>query len=195
MRFHNSLDNILGNPVRLRVLRALARSPSQGFTGRELARACGSSPSQAILALQTLEDAGVVTREVAGPSHVWRLSIDHVLSKQLVDLFSQEQRALSVLKAELRAAVARIPLQRAILFGSIARDEEGPSSDVDLFVQVRNPHEKIQAEEVLSSASPRFAVKFGNPLSALVLTNTQVRESSNPSLMRNIMTEGQSVVP
>jgi len=195
MRFHNSLDGILGNPVRLRVLRALARSPSQGFTGRELARDCKASPSQTILALQTLEDAGVVTREVAGPSHVWRISNDHVLSDQLITLFEHEQRALSVLKTELRAAVARIPVQRAILFGSVTRDEERPASDVDLFVQVRTPHDKIRAEEVLSSASPKFAVKFGNPLSSLVLTSTQVRESSNPSLMRSIMTEGQSIAP
>jgi|SRR5271157_776244 len=195
MRFHNTLDGILGNPVRLRVLRALARSPSQGFTGRQLARDCKFSPSQTILALQSLEDSGVVTREVVGPSHVWRLSSHHVLSEQLIHLFEQEQRALTVLKSELRAAVSRFPVQRAILFGSIVRDDERPASDVDLFVQVKTPHDKVRAEEILSSVSPKFALKFGNPLSSLVLTDAQVRQSSNPSLMQSITDEGQSVAP
>jgi len=195
MRFHNCLDGLLGNPVRLRVLRALARSPSQGFTGRELARNCNSSPSQTILALKSLEASGVVTREVAGPSHVWRLSSHHVLSGQLINLFEQEQGALAVLKSELRSAVSRVPVQRAILFGSVVRGEERPASDIDLFVQVRTEQDKIRAEEVLSSASPRFARKFGNPLSSLVLTGAELRRSRNPSLMRNLMSEGQQVAP
>ncbi|MCI4352711.1 MAG: nucleotidyltransferase domain-containing protein [Thermoplasmata archaeon] len=117
-----------------------------------------------------------------------------MLSEQLINLFEQEQGALSVLKSELRAAVAHIPVQRAILFGSVVRDEERPASDVDLFVQVRTSRDKIRAEEALSSASPKFALKFGNSLSSLVLTNNQVRQF-NPSLMQSITSEGQPVAP
>jgi predicted nucleotidyltransferase len=195
MRFHNPFDDILGNPVKLRALRVLSRAPAQGFTGRELAGDCDTSPSQMILALQSLEESGVVTRQVIGPSHVWRLSTSHLLSEQLVRLFEQERLALPVLKAELRSVVAGMPIRRAILFGSVARSEERPTSDVDLFVQVRSVDDKIRIEEVLSSASPKFALKFGNPLSSLVLTDAQIRERTNPPLVNNILNEGQEVAP
>lgn len=195
MRFHNPLDDILGNPVRLAVLRVLAHSPAQGFTGRELARICHFSPSQTILALQSLEESGILTRQVAGPSHVWMLASQHWFSDHLVKLFEKERQSMGVLKSELLAAVARLPVTRALIFGSIAREEERPSSDIDLFVQVRGKEEKLRTEDVLSAFSPKFAVKFGNPLSSLVMTNDQVSRSSNPRLIEEILNEGQSVIP
>lgn len=195
MRFHNSLNEILGNPVRLAVLRVLALSPSQGFTGRELARLCHFSPSQTILALQSLEESGILTRQVVGPSHVWNLASQHLLSDPLVRLFAQERQSITVLKAELGSAVRSLPVTRALLFGSIARREERPASDIDLFVQVRTKDDKSRTEDALSVVSPKFAQRFGNPLSSLVLTNDQVRQSTNPRLIRAIMSEGQPVIP
>ena len=102
---------------------------------------------------------------------------------------------MGVLKSELQAAVASLPVTRALLFGSIARDEERPTSDIDLFVQVRGKDEKLRTEDALSTVSPKFAVKFGNPLSSLVMTNDQVSRSSNPRLIQAILDEGQPVVP
>jgi predicted nucleotidyltransferase len=195
MRFHNALDDILGNPLRLRVLRVLTRSPSQGFTGREMARHCDASPSQTIRALESLEDSGIVTREVAGPAHVWRVSPQHLLSDPLLDLFKQEERLLPVLKSEIRALVAGLPIQRAVIFGSVARGEEQPASDVDLFVEVRTPNEKDQVEGVLSAASPKFALRFGNPLSSLVLTDRQVRRPSNSQIMKSVSQDGEPISP
>lgn len=172
MRFHEALDDLLGNPVRLRILRILARSPSQGFTGRELARNSKASPSQAILALRSLEDSGIVTREVAGPAHVWRISREHLLTEPLINLFKQEERSLAFLQSELQKAVAGLPVERAFIFGSVARKEERPASDVDLFVEVRSQEDKNRVEDALSATFPRFALRFGNALSSLVLTTS-----------------------
>lgn len=195
MRFHHTLDDLLGNPLRLRVLRLLARSPSQGFTGRELARLCGASPSQTILALQSLEESGIVGREVAGPAHVWRISRHHILSGHLIRLFEEEERSLERLKSELQRAMARLPVKRSLIFGSVARREERPASDIDLFVEVRSLPDKDRVEVALTAATVTTSIRFGNPLSALVLTNDQVRRNSNPSLIQNILREGDPVTP
>lgn len=136
-----------------------------------------------------------MTRQVVGPSHIWRVAPQHLLSDPLIRLFEQERQSVRALKSELKAVVARLPVTRALLFGSVARAEEQPASDIDLFVQVRGSSDKRRAEDVLSAVSPKFALRFGNPLSSLVMTDEQVRRSSNPRLIESITTEGQSVVP
>lgn len=190
MRFQDGLDDLLGNPIRVRVLRALARLPEKGFTGRELARTAGASPSQTNLALELLRDSGVIFRDVSGRSHIWRLAQEHVLCNLLVNLFREEAGAKGMLKLEIESLLRTLPIQRAFLFGSIARGEARLASDVDLFVEVRSRVDKERVESALSEASAGFALRFGNPLSALVMDTAQLRHPSNPSLIRHVMNEG-----
>jgi predicted nucleotidyltransferase len=190
MRFHNELDDLLGSPIRVRAMRILTRFPERGFTGRELARLCGSSPSQTNAALQCLRDSGVIFREIAGRSHVWRLAPEHVLRNVLIHAFEGEADSLGTLKAEIERLIQPLPITRAVLFGSVARGENRPASDVDLFVQVESNAEKESVESALSAASARFALRFGNPLSSLVLDRTQLRNSTNTEMLQRIFSEG-----
>ena len=195
MRFHDSLDDLLSNPIQLKVLRVLHKAPNQGFTGRELARLCVASPSQTIRCLAVLESAGVVTRETTGPSHVWRLAQEHLWFEPLARLFGEEARALVELKATIQAAIRELPVERAALFGSIARGDEAPDSDIDLFIEVRTEGEKSTVRESLSALSARFALRFGNPLSSLILTRSQVRQGTHTEVRRVVKGEGLEVGP
>jgi predicted nucleotidyltransferase len=190
MRFHNQLDDILGNAIRLRVLRILARTGSGGLTGRELARACDASASQTNSSLKALEDSGLAVREIAGRAHVWRLAEGHVLAPVLTTLFSAEAASLATLKTDLQTALSALPVKRATLFGSVARGDERATSDLDLLVVVRSAVDKERVEDALSGASLDFAVKFGNPLSTLVMEERQLRAPANPALLTNIHKEG-----
>jgi len=190
MRFHDNLDDLLGNPVRVRILRILTREETQGFTGRDLARQCGISPSQTISALQQLETSGIVFREIAGRSHVWRLSREHVLAPTLMELFQAERESMTILKSELQGAIRGLPVKHAWLFGSVARGDERPTSDVDLLVQVRSRAEKERVEDSLSAMSARFALRFGNPLSTLVMDATESHHPTNPRLIERVLEEG-----
>lgn len=190
MRFHNVLDDLLGSPIRVRLLRILTRFPGQGFTGRELARTCGSSPSQTNAALKGLRDSGVIVLEVAGRSHIWRLSPEHVLRDLLIRVFKDEADSLGSLSSEIERLIRKLPVERALLFGSVARGDERPVSDVDLFLQVRSKGDKEEVENALSAASGRFALRFGNALSTLVLDSAQIRRSTNPRLNERLMKEG-----
>jgi len=190
MRFQDELDDLLGNPIRIRVLRVLTRFPDKGFTGRELARICDASPSQTNAALGSLRDSGVVFREVTGRSHVWQLAREHVLRDVLVSVFRAEADLSKILKIEIEGLLRTLPIQRAFLFGSVARGEGRPTSDVDLFVEVKSGTEKEAVENALSAASARFALRFGNPLSALVLDHAQMRHPANPGLINQVLKEG-----
>jgi predicted nucleotidyltransferase len=190
MRFHHQLDELLGNPTRVRILRELTRNPTQGFTGRELSRKVSRSPSMVITALEHLEDSGIVFREIAGRSHVWRLSREHVLGPLLSALFDGERHSIATLKADLETAIQNLPVKRAWLFGSVARGDERPTSDVDLLVQVRRGADEERVRDSLSAISARFALRFGNPLSTLVTEDTDRRRRPVGRLMERVAQEG-----
>jgi predicted nucleotidyltransferase len=190
MRFHRPLDDLLGNPVRLRVLRVLSRSPGLGFTGRELAHLCGSSPTQTIASLHRLEDSGVVRREVAGSAHLWRLTTEHLLADRLVKLFAEEAGLLEELRCELKVAIRDLPVSEASIFGSVARGDEGPRSDIDLFLRVRSARQKDRVADEIAERTTSLALRYGNPVSTIVLNDRQVNKPTNPRLVENIRKDG-----
>jgi predicted nucleotidyltransferase len=190
MRFRNGLDDLLGSPIRIRLLRILTRFPERGFTGRELAKLCNSSPSQTNAALESLRDSGVAFREIAGRAHVWRLAPEHVLRDVFVQMFRSEANSLELLTAEVETLLKPLPVKRAFLFGSVARGEGRPTSDIDLLVFVGSRAEKEAVENALSRASPRFSLRFGNPLSSLVLDSSASRPPASPQLIRTAVSDG-----
>jgi len=194
MRFHHPMNDILGNEVRLAVLRVLTKSAPKGWTGRALAREVGFSPTQTGRALDALEGVGVIRRESAGRAFVWRLATDHVLAGSLVRLFSEEDGVLLALKSDLRAALAKLPAQKAWLFGSIAKANERTTSDIDLLVQVRSASAQEQVEESLSALTTQFIVRFGNPLSTIVVRSAQEGRGVDPELLREVRTRGVPLV-
>ncbi len=171
-------------------LRVLTRFPEKGFTGRELARLCDRSPSQTNAALESLRDSGVAFREIAGRSHVWRLAPEHVLRDVLVQTFRGEAVSFQTLKTDIESLLRALPVKRAILFGSVVRGDDRPTSDIDLFVQVESRAQKEAVESALSKASARFALRFGNPLSSLVLDHSQVQQHGNSGLLEQVVSEG-----
>ncbi len=190
MRFHSPLTGILDNPIRLDLLRVFTTFPSRGLSGRELARLIGASPSQTNAALDSLMAQGLVYPEAVGRSRIWRFSSEHVLAELLTKMFLQEKRVPDQLGEELRRTLESLPVQTASLYGSVARGDERSDSDIDLFVQVADEAAKQLVADALGAASARFALRYGNPLSSLVLTRSQVAKKVNPALAKNIEREG-----
>jgi predicted nucleotidyltransferase len=114
----------------------------------------------------------------------------HALAPLLITLFRDEAESLNVLKTDLQTLVRGLPIKRAILFGSVARGDERATSDVDLLVLVRSHADKEKVEDALSRASLDFAIKFGNPLSSIVMEDRQFRFPSNPALLTNVRQDG-----
>ena len=190
MRFRTAIEDLLGNQIRVRLLRILTRFPDRGFTGRELAQACHSSPSQTNQVLEWLRDSGLLFSELVGRAHVWRLETDHVLAAPFATLFRTERELLNGLTDELKALVDGLPVRRATIFGSVARGDERMTSDIDLLVEVDSDRAKEKVAVALSAASERFAKRFGNSLSAMVVARGPKRKPPNPALQANIERDG-----
>ena len=108
-------------------------------------------------------------------------------SPRTVDLPLAERVYLTAawpLLAELRAGLRTEPsLRLAVLFGSQARGDAGPTSDVDLLVRTK---EGVRLREVLS----RLEAKLGRSLHAVTVTEA----ARSPLLLAEALRDGRVLV-
>lgn len=113
------------------VLVALVGSTVQR-TGRELARLSGRSVTGVQHALDRLVDEGLVHRAQAGRSFLYSLNREHLLAPAVEVMAGARWE----LVGRLRQLIGgwKTPTFHASLFGSAARGEGNPRSDIDLLV-------------------------------------------------------------
>jgi predicted nucleotidyltransferase len=193
LRLTRALDPLLASPTKLRLLRTLLASHNRTWTGRELSGAARVSSAQGARDLKDLAEVGIVLRDVKGRSYSWRANPDHVLFETLSSLFRDEEGLRAELVRQISSCLKSSPIERAFLFGSFARGEERPDSDVDLYVEVKGEAERPRVAAALGRAKTRIWTRFGNPVSAIVYTKAQSRRPANPALMATIYREGIQV--
>ncbi len=148
----------LGNPmssvipaVHGVVLEVLARS-DRPLSGRQAAALVAdlAGHRQVNVVLGQLTEAGLVLREHHPPAYLYRLNHDHVAAEAIIALSDLR----GILLARMRnLANAWHPKSAALwLFGSAARGDGNPSSDVDVLVlrpdaqSAENPHWIAQSD-------------------------------------------------
>jgi len=131
------LDHILNTPTKVAVLRLLCESRGW-FTGRDIARRVKKGVANVHRALDELGAAGVVNVEPRPPVKLFRIAEAVPMVEQgLIPLFRAEADLEEALWAKL-AEAAGPDLVSMILFGSRARGESKPGSDVDVLFILRN---------------------------------------------------------
>lgn len=115
------------------VLTVLART-TQPLTGRQIASLVAASASQSGVSrvLRELGSRGIVQRQPAGSAHLYTLNREHLAASAIVELASLRQRLVDRIAGEVRDWT--LPAEAVWLFGSTARGQEGPGSDIDLVV-------------------------------------------------------------
>jgi predicted nucleotidyltransferase len=114
------------------VLSVLARAEAE-MTGRELQRVIGRGSHQGIRnAADRLSEQGVVSRRSAGNANLYRLNRDHVAASWIEGLASLPVQLLDRLRDEISGWGQ--PPALVVLFGSVARGEATPQSDLDLLI-------------------------------------------------------------
>ncbi len=190
MRFYKPLDYILGTKSRVVALRYLVQSGLE-LNGREIARAVGMSPKPLNQVLTRLADEGVLLMRSVGSTYLFRLNLGNVLVNELIaPLFQKEQ---NMLERALSEALEGVPgVFSAVLFGSAARREAGPDSDVDLLVVTNNGDE---TQAVLEERATGFLERYGNLLSFLVMPSNECRERyrRDDDFLREAMADGRVV--
>ncbi|MDP3896930.1 MAG: nucleotidyltransferase domain-containing protein, partial [Mesorhizobium sp.] len=129
------LTIILGADANVRLLRELALHGGL-LSSPMLATRSGLARASVWSALGTLEAIGIVRSEGTGKARLYRINDRHPLAASLHALFEDEARRYSSIRAAVADAVAKVrPDAIAVwIYGSVARGEDGPTSDLDIAV-------------------------------------------------------------
>jgi predicted nucleotidyltransferase len=186
MRLDDPLNDIFASASHVRLLRALFSLPSDmGTSGRDLARRAGVSHPRANQVLADLIEQGVVAVQRLPRTDLYRPNRHHALAESLGKLFELEPKLqfqlLSLVAGELKAR--RLPVREARIFGSAARGEMKPTSDVDLaLVTSRESVAAVEAaaQEIAEKARERFGTRLnvlvGSPSLERLSKSRQARQ-------------------
>ncbi len=175
MKFHDVLEEVFGTPERIKILRVLVSYPKE-FTSRELSAHTGVSVRGVIDILSLFERHEFVKSRRVGKSIVWRIDREHCLVKSLIEpVFEAEKNLMHVLKREISAILRKYSVQKAIVYGSIARGDERPDSDLDLALLVKRKGKWV--EQLKAELRDRVLRRFGNTLSILVYTTAEFKKA------------------
>lgn len=196
-----ALSYTLGTRAKVGCLRVLSTVPGM-LTQRDVARRAGVQHRSSQIALDELVAVGIVQRFAGGRDMLVNLNRDHQLSGAIAQLFQSE----SELFLSLRGALAGIavgaptgaqPLTVA-LFGSVARGDDAPGSDVDLLLITAG---RSTVEPALARASViggHVQKRFGYSVRAIAYALSEAqrrwrrREPPFPEIMRDhIVIAGQ----
>jgi predicted nucleotidyltransferase len=157
------------------VLTVLANADA-GFTPPQVHRLIGDRSEAGVRkALKRLVEQGIVTDDRVGQAVSYRLNRRHVAAPHIMAIARLFDELLDRIRAEL--ARWEIPAQYAALFGSAARGQMRPDSDIDLLVvrpdRVKGDHAVWR--EQLERLAQEVTAWTGNDARVLELSATEVR--------------------
>jgi predicted nucleotidyltransferase len=172
MRLHETIENILGSRIKIGILRLLFRTRGM-FSGREVSRLVGFSPTHTISNLRELEAEGLVLRQRAGNTDLYQLNErNSAVEGVLAPIFHWESNLLNEL-AEMFVDRLGKKLVSIRLFGSVARSEEEVDSDIDLLITVKDGVETNDLEGDVAEIDLVAGQRLGCPVSTILVTESE----------------------
>jgi predicted nucleotidyltransferase len=182
-------EEVFGTRSRVAVLRVLA-GVSVPLSIRQVARFARISHVSARDALDALADLGVVQWSIAGRSRVHWLERRSMITRQIVlPVFAAEADSGDALVAELKSFIPD-GIISAVLFGSYARGDMGPHSDIDVVVVAADQAAVDAALESIDGAAGEMRAAFGASVSALGYTLAKVKELEPGTFIDGVLKDG-----
>lgn len=198
MHLHQPINAILNDERKVRILRFLCRKGGQ-WSGRRLAAELSLNPVMTHRALRELYQATILEFQKVGNSFVYSVREDHYVVRELLKpLFEREAEVLERLRGLIRQALHRESPSEVLtvaLYGSVARGQERPTSDIDVLVLVRSARGKHCVREVIEHLWGTVTKEFGNSLAPYILTVHEARQKYQQGLpvLRNILSHHQVI--
>lgn len=171
----------IASPVEAEVLRALAGADTE-FTAPQIHRIASSgSPFGIRKALARLADAGLVTANRVGSTQTWRANRHHLLWPAVEIAVNARVHLLDLISQH----VQRSEGVDAYLYGSLARRESSPDSDIDVLLVFSDDHTPDQVADIAGDLSDNIRAWTGNPAQMFSVTRSELRE---------LIREGGSIV-
>jgi predicted nucleotidyltransferase len=129
------LTRLFGSPGNVRVLRVLADGLASSAT--QIASGAGLTPQGTRLVLDALATQGIVTAKGSARTRLFELASVHPFRQPVLELFAAERAVSDGVVARLRERLAKhAGVRAAWLYGSVARGEDTPASDIDVALLV-----------------------------------------------------------
>lgn len=163
------------------VLRVLARSDLE-MSGRQIADAAGASPERVRQVLNRLAAVGLVTARRTRSIVSFRANHDHLLWPSIQRLVIDADQIVHLLKQRLVAIVQgvadaeRTDRISLALFGSVARGEAGPGSDVDVLLVTPDEMQPDDVDALIAAIIEATVSGTGNDCSVYAATRSRVDE-------------------
>lgn len=130
------IEEALGHPAKIRVLRVLHKPGSGYMSLNQLAKITSLNPMTLSRALKSLQELGLASYVRAGASQLWRLTEGYAATTlgPILDAMNEAPSLIDHLKEVIRSSSIPPFIDKIILYGSVARGESQAGSDIDLFV-------------------------------------------------------------
>ena len=185
MKFHNVLDEIVGNRTKVKLLRAFFTYPEKEFTESELQRIAGIPQASVHRNVKYLLANGLLDRERIGKANLHSLNKEHILYPLIKNTFENERNLLSELKKSLKGSIESLSgIELAVLFGSVVKGTERADSDIDLFIISRADKSQVEAE--MKNLIQVIRNKFGNTISPMIKNDIEMKEMKSNSIYKEL---------
>ena len=179
---------------RARILHRLAvlAEPASGRRIHELSGVRSLRTTQRIL--DELVALGLVDMQKVGPANAYTLNRGHVLWDPIEKVLGTRAVVASAVEETVREATAGVVASAAI-YGSMARGEAGPESDVDVLVVWEDETTVDQRDAVLEALEERLRRLTGNRVQALAVTRAELARlvDHEDPLVASIRRDGKTV--
>ena len=172
------------------VLAVLAGAEAS-FTGRQVHQIAGRHSERGVRnALHRLVGQGIVSRERVGAADRFTLNREHLAAPHIEALTRLRAELIARIRAELDSW--EVPAEFAALFGSAARGDMRPESDIDLFIvrpsRVEADDDRWHAQ--LATLTRQITAWTGNDTRILELAAEEVHRRSNAAIVREVAADG-----
>jgi predicted nucleotidyltransferase len=165
---NSSVLTALFPQVRQRVLAATLTQPGKWWYLSELADRLGTTPSSLQRELSSLVASGILTRRREGTRAYFKAETRSPVFRELQQLFEKTAGLIPIVEQILEPF--REKIQCAFVYGSVARNREHKTSDVDLMVV------GIAGLADLSPALRKAEQRLGREVNATVYSPAEFRE-------------------
>lgn len=172
------------------VLSVLAGADEE-FSGRRLHRLLGRGSENGVRrAAERLVEQGIVVSRRAGRANLYRLNRAHLAASYIEGLTSLRAQLLDQVRGTI--AAWSLPPHSALVFGSVARTEAGPLSDLDLLVirPSRVGEDVDQWREQLALLEKRATEWTGNETRIIEYGEGELGDAAVRGVVENALEEG-----
>jgi predicted nucleotidyltransferase len=199
--------SLLGrSEIRRRILRLLVEAPGERLHLREIARRASTSAGTAARELHRLEEAGLVARDREGQQVYFRSrpesplyppvrALVHAMAREvavpLAPSPAPDQLGLGTARS-LRRELNAVYGERLVgvwLFGSRARGDQDPDSDIDLLIVLDTIGSYAGDLRLSGEATSRLSLESGVTISRILATRESWGRLDRP-ILRVIAAEG-----